>query len=436
MLKEEQAARLLLRCEELAGRRLTSLRGNLRRASTRAAAVWEMLVFEAAAELGPVEYEDPLGGPDIKLHLSDARFVWIEVAYLYPRFEDEERRSRALSNWVHGEAARIGFVGSLRCDFFGDPKNPAGPVRTLPAMNQQKVFLRDPEVAAFFELLKSPLKHEHKVTLSRWTVSLTASPALSRFRAEGGLVQESPREIREHAAYRTLLRKRRQHKVDAPRIVCIGSDTSRAVASTSSADSVRLEHALSAALSKNGSISGIYVIEIANTRDGLFGWKNQAKSTFYPVSERFTRVPLLPHELTKLGTLNLNRWAYTFAFDRWTEDIPAHMVRTTNSLRIGTGRNGAVKLSIPGAQLIRILAGRGNLISAYSIAGDPPDAMLTKLLGDAWRVVDCRLVPGDIKAGLSELVELTLEPSHERVFQRAASSRSTEHNTPPVGSSE
>lgn len=59
MLKEEQAAELLRRCESIAGRALKQTRGNLRRAETRAAAVWELVVSEAVAQLGRVELEPP-----------------------------------------------------------------------------------------------------------------------------------------------------------------------------------------------------------------------------------------------------------------------------------------------------------------------------------------------------------------------------------------
>lgn len=65
MLKEEQVAELLRRCEAVAGRVLKQTRGNLRRAETRAAAVWELIVLEAVSQLGRVELESPVGGPDV-----------------------------------------------------------------------------------------------------------------------------------------------------------------------------------------------------------------------------------------------------------------------------------------------------------------------------------------------------------------------------------
>jgi len=57
MLIEEQAAALLTRCENILRIELRQTRGNLRNAESRAAAVWELLVIEEAADIGYVEYE-------------------------------------------------------------------------------------------------------------------------------------------------------------------------------------------------------------------------------------------------------------------------------------------------------------------------------------------------------------------------------------------
>jgi hypothetical protein len=62
MLKDEQAAELLARCEAAVGKELLQVRGNLRNAVTRAAAVWELLVIEAAANIARIQYEPHPGG--------------------------------------------------------------------------------------------------------------------------------------------------------------------------------------------------------------------------------------------------------------------------------------------------------------------------------------------------------------------------------------
>src|SRR3989442_1484189 len=108
MLKEDQAAELLARCEQLLGRKLGQVRGNLRRAGTRAAAVWELLCIEAFSRVGPLEHEPPghASSPDIVLRVADAP-LWIEVGFLYPRFWENERRGRALLGRIYKEADRL-----------------------------------------------------------------------------------------------------------------------------------------------------------------------------------------------------------------------------------------------------------------------------------------------------------------------------------------
>ncbi|MGA3706683.1 hypothetical protein ACI2TA_25785 [Ralstonia nicotianae] len=102
MLYEKQAAALLADCEKNVGNRLDGVRGNLRQARSRAAALWELVVLEATSQVGHVRYE-PLEGasPDIELIGGDGQSIWIEAAYLYPRFWREERRSTALVQWVY-----------------------------------------------------------------------------------------------------------------------------------------------------------------------------------------------------------------------------------------------------------------------------------------------------------------------------------------------
>jgi hypothetical protein len=421
MLKEEQAAELLRRCEAISDRRLDNLRGNLRRAETRAAAVWEMIAFEASSQLGHVEYEDPSGGPDLKLYFSEDRYAWIEIAYQNPRFEDEERRSRAVMEWVNQERQRIGFTGSIRCDFFGELNNPAGPVRTLPSLHEKKVFLRDPEVLAFFSRLKDPLSSIHQVTLRLWTVTLTANSETSQFLISGGTVQESPRIVQEHAIYRKLVKKRNQHKVEGPRVICIGSDSSRAVGLNQSHRLIDLESVISGAIPSGGSISAVIIVDIAVSLATFGVSLRKATAQLYPIDSKLTRYPLSNEELDVLASLDFNRWKYSFALNRHVEEVPAYMLRTSNSLSIAQKSDGSVKLRIPGPELLDALAGRQSLVHAHTAPDNPPDQNLTYLLGSGWRIANCQYVKGDVQKGLSELIELTLAPPHERVYARRVS---------------
>jgi hypothetical protein len=380
-----------------------------------------MIVFEASSQLGYVEYEDPSGGPDLKLHFSESRFAWIEIAYQNPRFEDEERRSNAVREWVNRERQRIGFSGSIRCDFFGELGNPAGPVRTLPRLHEKKVFLRDPEVFAFFSRLNDPLPSIYQVTLKRWSVTLTANPDPSQFLISGGMVQESPRMVQEHAVYRKLAKKRNQHKVEGPRVICIGSDTSRAVGLNQSHRMINLESVISSAVQPGESISAVIVVDIAVSQAAFGVSVRKATAQLYPMDAKLTRYPFSNEELDVLSSLDFNRWKYSYALNRHVEEVPAYMLRTSNMLSIAPKSDGSIKLRIPGPELLDALSGRQSLVHAHAAPDNPPDQYLTDLLGSDWRIVNCQYVQGDLQKGLSELIELTLAPPHERVYARRVS---------------
>ena len=110
MLKEEQAAALLIRCEELTGQRLNQTRGNLRNAETRSSAIWELLVIEECSRIGKIKYEPLEGGsPDILLELTNNNKIWVEAAFLHHRFWKEEQLTRAVEQWIANEALRRGI---------------------------------------------------------------------------------------------------------------------------------------------------------------------------------------------------------------------------------------------------------------------------------------------------------------------------------------
>lgn len=364
-----------------------------------------MIALEACAQLGRVEYEDPDGGPDLRLWLSQDRFVWIEVSYLHPRFEDQERRSREVANWVQGEGSALGFKGSIRCEFLGDLDNQSGPIRDLPLLHEKSLFFRDPKVSEFFSRLQSPIEESFSVVLSSWPIRLIASPDASPFSISSGLLVEAPRNLQEHAAYRKLLKKVKQHKVDAPRVLCIGSDTSHALREESPAVLIGRKRAVEAALHSRSSISAVITVEITGVHVTTGEWRHTAKIHLYPAGENSTRFPLKQQELYSLRTLDFNRWRYAHALARHIAEVPAYMRRIENRSSVESLDDGSVKLRVPGPELQEALAGRQSLVH-----DDPYGEYLSYLLGNGWRIADCRLIEGDVAKGLSGLVELTFVP--------------------------
>lgn len=88
MLANPQILHLLARCEAASGRVLTKIRQDLQRKQWMSA-VWELVVGEAASQLGQIKYEVSKEGgrPDWPLQFKDGERVWIDAAF---RFEPRE----------------------------------------------------------------------------------------------------------------------------------------------------------------------------------------------------------------------------------------------------------------------------------------------------------------------------------------------------------
>lgn len=419
MLKEEQVAELLRRCEAFAGRELKQTRGNLKKASTRAAAVWELVVSEAVAQLGRVEYEPPRGGPDIRLELPTGRWVSIEVAYLYPRFEDEERRTSLLVTWIHAAVSSLvpTLPPEVRCEFHGEYGHPSGPKITLPLEQDRKRFLAAPEVAQFLAAVAARPHDAHQSRLTDYSVTLMASPRLPGshgFLTWGGPRLEAPEVVNEHAAFRALRAKLQQHRVDEPHLVCIGSDVSPVLSTTMQGLGIRLEHALGAAVHKSGELSGVLVVNIEQARSLRATICRAARCTPYPVAA--CRHPLTEAEWTFIRRLDLNRWRYTFPLPRKEVALKHRDRHVPGPLSLSSTFGGTVKLTIPASMLVDVLAGRKQLLNEYGATEDDFGRAVVRCLQEGWSVVGCDFRAGDVQQAEAASVVLELAAPHDPVF--------------------
>jgi hypothetical protein len=419
MLYEEQAAELLRRCEALAGRRLPQVRGNLRKAGTRAEAVWELLVLEAAAYLGPVECEPPEGGPDIRLTLPSGRPVSIEVTYVHPRSEDMDHRCHLVSQWMYEASTRFATPGVvMSCDFFEERRTSAGAHVTLPAEHEKRIFLADPEVASFLASVRASPSTEHFKRLSTYSVSLRARPkrsATDTITSSTRPAFDAPTSAEQHAGYRAVRAKLDQHKLDEPYVICIGSDVSRVLSTDSRiGPEVRLVDALRATIRPSGRLSAILLVTI-ESQHAVFGrFERTAKARLFPVED--CRHPLGPNELAALGSIDFNRWTYTFPLTV-REPKPAHRsARVAGPLSIGYTAMGNAKISIPASVLVDALAGRSSLAERYGSDGGSFDHKLMRCFADSRRIIGCQFKPGDIEKGLDACVEFEISASHDPVF--------------------
>jgi hypothetical protein len=332
MLGEEQVAELLRRVEEILGEELPQIRGNLRKAKTRGAAVWELLVLEAASYLGSIEYEPGTGGsPDILLHPPKGRDLWIEAAFLYPRFWEKERQSNEVTQWLYGEAERRGIPSYKIHPNLDGRDSKAGPVRLLPAVNERKKFLKEPELTKFFGNIVSKPAERHNCNLSRYTVSISYFPnAKGPCRSSSGLQQEAAKVVEEHAIYKVLIGKAGKQKIAGPKVICIGSDQSPALSPLRGPGQPSVQDAVRAVFSKHRSISAVIVTSVRDSLTGFGRFQKRAHGEIF-VNPHAKEV-LTEQESDLLSKMDFNRWKYTFPLYKWEKNEAEAFRRASGSL--------------------------------------------------------------------------------------------------------
>ncbi|WP_417498999.1 hypothetical protein [Methylophaga sp.] len=413
MLTEEQVVELLRRCELCVGHRLNMIRGNLINAETRSAAIWELLVLEEASRHGTVEYE-PLSGasPDILINLKSGGKIWIEVAFLYGRFWKQERQSMEVINWLNKEVSRRNIdPAKVSYRFDGNNDHKAGPVRVLPGSHQKKIFLNDPELRRFYlEIEKHPdtvLQFKH----SAFSIELTYNPKAS-ISFSGGLVQEVPTDIKQHSVYRLLKEKARQHSVDEPRIVCIGTDQNRVLSDTNTHfPEITLSQAIGAGFMKSSGLSAVITVSINDVVEGLSAnFFRRASSKIFLNPD--TKVPLMEKDVSEIKTFNFNRWNYSFRLEKFEPESTEPYRRNNGNLTMRT-RGTRVIFDVPTNLVVDALAGKSNLQDVYRI--DENDN-LVRCFNDGWIIKSCSLKKGNIEQGEPDMMTLELEPPFPSVL--------------------
>lgn len=414
MLREEQAAELLRRCESVVGYRLDQVRGNLRNSETRTAAVWELIVFEEVSRIGVVEYEPGEGAsPDIRLTLPSGRVIWIEVAFLYPRFWREERQSRAVSDWITNETIRRKISPfKVACRFDGDRTNRSGPVRCLPGLHNKNQFLAGNDVFAFFDQITRAPNSAFHLKHSAYSIEFSYSPNRSGpyLSTGGGLVQEAPKDVKRHALYRVLREKARQHDVNGARLIFVGSDQSPALSTLVGPGNPTVQDAVFAAFRTTGSISGAIVFRIEDQNNRFGRIERIAKGDIY--LNPTARVSLVDDDLASFQKLNFNRWKYFFRMDKVEPKKNEIFRRVMGELRMICKDSGVV-LEVPANLLVDSLAGKTSLKKEY---GNEKDDPILRCLHEGWAVRSCSFKDGDIEKGEAPKVVLELQPPPEAVY--------------------
>jgi hypothetical protein len=343
--------------------------------------------------------------------MPSGRWVWIEVAYLYPRFWRQEQRSRAVGRWLRERAVELFGTDAARVgwSFFGDPNHPAGPIRRLPPEHTRDAFLSDAEVVEFFRLATDFPRAKQEVRLTNYTLTLTALPAGSgQVAIVGGIVQEQSRTTEQHAVFRVLRHKGRQHEVAGPRLVCVGSDVSPALSRIND----KVPHAVSASFRTSRELTGAIVVRIENSIGFRVGHSTMAHAGAYVNAS--ARNPLSKDEWKFLGRLNFNHWKLHFsALEQDEPSYKDHQRLVGGPLSVSGGGRTRLKITVPSPALMDALAGRRALLDSYPGWGED---IVAKCLKEGWAIVGCSFQPGNLEQSLAASVVLELVPPHEPVY--------------------
>lgn len=409
MLKEDQTVELLARCETKLGKSLLQIRGLLKKAEHRAAAIWELLVMDTTMNLGTVTYEPKDGGsPDLCLIANQSRPIWLEVAYLYPRFQDLERRTRMVGKWIHQEA-KIRKIPNFKIilHFDGITGDKRGPIRNLPLLQEKNKVIKHPDLLKFFNQIKVLPNQYHECRLFPYSVKVEFAHQYSSPHATSrGLQQEAPKSVEEHAVFRTLEEKAKQHNVDGPYIVCIGSDQSPALSRLLGHGTISMEMAVTDAFKKHSNLSGTIIVSIAHEL-AVFGERKKKVRVDFFLNSR-ARHSLMQEEIQLLKRLNFSTWAYGPTLEKWETDDQEYHRCVRGSLNWRKTQMG-LEIEIPVDVVVEALAGKKSLIEAYRLDEKNP---IFWALKNNWRIISCKLVEGNMEKGEPNklILELTTLP--------------------------
>lgn len=318
-----------------------------------------------------------------------------------------------MADWITNESIRRNIPPfKVSCQFDGDRSNDAGPLRSLPELHQKKQFLAGADVVAFFGAVEKSPMTPFSIRHSEYTVEISYSPHATgpHLSTGGGLAQESPRSVKEHAVYRVLKGKAKQHDVDGVRLVCIGSDQSPALSSLVSPGNPTFRDAVFAAFRETRSLSGAIVLRIEDSIRMFGGIERVAKGEIF--LNPTAREKIEESDLLNIQRMNFNRWKYFFRMEKYEPASNKSYRRVGGSLAI-SAKSFGVRLEVPANILIDSLAGKTNLKREYLTDDDDP---LLRCLDEGWVIKACEWKAGNVEKGEAPRIILDLEQPPEAVF--------------------
>lgn len=339
MLLEDQAAELLRRCEQRFGRRLDQIRGNLRVADTRAAAVWELLCIDAWSKVASIVYE-PTGhasSPDLVVTSGEAT-MWVEVAFLYPSSWKNDRRERELQRAIYKEVSRRGIPAhTISTEYFGVAVG-RGKARSLPDPHVASGVINASPVRSFFEQVRLHPDEGRSVRLDPYSVIVHFDPnATGPYITSRGEVDTPSGAIEDDPLYRVLARKSGQHRPNQPYLICAGSDQGFSISRTRMS-SHAANRVIAAIFVKWPRVSGIQLVSIEDEIDISAPFRRRAHARLHLNSKALH--PIDSSLLHAMQGLDFNSWRFYFSLGKWQGKENSQFQVSRGPIEMQTTKNG------------------------------------------------------------------------------------------------
>jgi hypothetical protein len=415
VLAEHQVRFLLERCEEIVGRELKQLRGNLRSKRHVRAAIWELILIDAAAELGSMKYETATpGGRALDIFLDMDGGLWIEAAFLEPRFAEVLERQEKFTQRLRKAEKEAGVaVGSIQRDFYG-AKSAAGFDVTVPHESELARVFRSPDMRAFLADIKGQPSENRHIDLGAAGVTVVLTYAGPRsgpiFSVGGSPVLEAPRRVEEHALFRLLDEKGRKYRnagITHPVVIHVATERNPSVNRFYSVHTVPHRDAVAAALRKHPVISGVVLMWLESPVP-VFGLAPPRQPRLEAFLNDDALHPLTEHMRVLLPRMRFDRVDYGELWNEWEGATTAEqrLNRLGGSMNYRSTKDGFT-VTIPADLLIQALSSTSstNLIdSEYRVDGTQNPFRRARSEGRP--IVGIILLPHDKRLRDPQMVEI------------------------------
>lgn len=396
---------------------MSQVQGNLRRAKTRAAQVWELLLLESLSKASDgILYEPKEGGsPDFLLMRHQKEAVWIEATWIYPSDENLHNRVNTVVHWLRKEAKRRGIDPvKLVPDVLRDERWQPRDIDRLPMEHQPRDFANNSRLITFFEEIKRDPSIASSVEIPEYSLKVDYKPELCGPFAFGiGLSDKPISDLQDHPLYKKIIEKGKQHSPAGRYVVWVGGQDLSCLGMGHFGDENRLaQQAISAAMASCHGISAVVVTRIQNKMNSLSTTDRIAKSNFY--LNKQARFPLDESDIATIERVDLNRWKFGFALAQ-NEDERDHL----RMLGGATIRyfEGDIELEIGGDMLARLLArllaGHADIVS---LVGDQLGRKICSNIENGYFISNCTRVDADYEASKPERFRVRISPPRNDVF--------------------